>query len=148
MTDRDATAPPDLLESGLGAAEAARRLAEEGPNALPGGERRTLAAIALETLREPMFLLLLAAGTIYLVFGDLQEGLTLFGFVVITLALTLYQEGRTERAIDALRDLTSPRAGHPRRAAATHRRPRRGARRPDQAQRGRPRARRCAAGVV
>ncbi len=46
----------------------------------------------------------------YLVFGDLQEGLTLFGFVVVTLALTLFQEGRTERAIEALRDLTSPRA--------------------------------------
>jgi Ca2+-transporting ATPase len=43
-------------------------------------------------------------------FGDLQEGLTLFGFVVITLGLTLYQEGKTERAIEALRDLTSPRA--------------------------------------
>ncbi len=122
MTDADASARHALPATGLGAAEAARRLVEDGPNALPGGERRTLAAIALETLREPMFLLLLAAGTIYLVFGDLQEGLTLFGFVVITLALTLYQEGRTERAIDALRDLTSPRAlvirdGQPQRIA-------------------------------
>ncbi len=97
-------------ESGLSAAEAARRRAEHGPNALPGGEHRSLVAITLETLREPMFLLLLAAGTLYLVFGDLQEGLTLFGFVLVTLALTLFQEGRTERAIEALRDLTSPRA--------------------------------------
>ncbi len=107
---------------GLTAAEAARRLAHDGPNALPGGERRTLRSITLETLREPMFLLLLAAGTLYLAFGDLREGLTLFGFVVVTLALTLFQEGRTERAIEALRDLTSPRAlvirdGHPQRIA-------------------------------
>lgn len=101
--------PPDIV-TGLTAAEAARRLTEEGPNALPGGQRRTLLAIAAETLREPMFLLLLAAAALYLAFGDLQEGLTLAGFVVITLALTLFQEGRTERAIDALRDLTSPRA--------------------------------------
>jgi len=99
-----------LFDTGLSAAEAARRLREEGPNALPGGERRTLLSIALETMREPMFLLLLAAGTLYLVFGDLQEGLTLFGFVLVTLTLTLVQEGRTERAIEALRDLTSPRA--------------------------------------
>ena len=70
MTDHDTDSQESLLDTGLGAAEAARRLAEEGPNALPGGERRTLAAIALETLREPMFLLLLAAGTIYLVFGN------------------------------------------------------------------------------
>ena len=40
----------------------------------------------------------------------MQEGLILFGFVLVTLGLTLYQEGKTERAIEALRDLTSPRA--------------------------------------
>ncbi|MBI5268885.1 MAG: cation-translocating P-type ATPase [Burkholderiales bacterium] len=96
--------------TGLSSAQAARRLAQDGPNALPGGGGRSLAAIAIETLREPMFLLLLAAGVLYLAFGDLQEGLTLFGFVVVTLTLTLVQEGRTERAIEALRGLTSPRA--------------------------------------
>jgi Ca2+-transporting ATPase len=97
-------------ERGLSGEQAAQRLAADGPNALPGGRRRTLLAIAAETVREPMFLLLLAAGTLYLLFGDLQEGLTLFGFVLVTLGLTLYQEGKTERAIEALRDLTSPRA--------------------------------------
>ena len=118
----DPSAVAISAETGLTAAEAARRLSEDGPNALPGGERRTLVSIALETMREPMFLLLLAAGALYLVFGDLQEGLTLFGFVLVTLALTLFQEGRTERAIEALRDLTSPRAlvirdGQPQRIA-------------------------------
>ena len=95
---------------GLSAAEAARKLVEVGPNGLPGGKHRTLFSILRETLREPMFLLLLGAGGLYLLFGDLQEGLVLFGFVLVTLSLTLYQEGKTERAIDALRDLTSPRA--------------------------------------
>jgi len=95
---------------GLSRREAAHRLARDGPNALPGGERRSLFRIARELLREPMFLLLLAAGALYLVFGDFQDALTLFGFVLITMALTLYQQGRTERAIEALRDLTSPRA--------------------------------------
>ena len=109
-------------ESGLSAAQAAQRLVEDGPNALPGGQRRSLLSIAADTVREPMFLLLLAAGSLYLAFGDLQEGLTLLGFVVITLGLTLFQEGKTERAIEALRDLTSPRAlvirdGQPRRVA-------------------------------
>jgi Ca2+-transporting ATPase len=107
--DEDSMNHP-LPETGLSATEAARRLAEDGPNALPGGQRRTWLTIVWETAREPMFLLLLAAGTLYLVFGELQEGLILFGFVLVTLGLTLYQEGKTERAIDALRDLTSPRA--------------------------------------
>ncbi|MBK8890162.1 MAG: cation-translocating P-type ATPase [Dechloromonas sp.] len=101
-------APP--LDEGLSATEAMRRLVEDGPNALPGGQRRTWLSIVWETAREPMFLLLLAAGTLYLVFGELQEGLILFGLVLVTLGLTLYQEGKTERAIEALRDLTSPRA--------------------------------------
>ncbi len=98
------------LGPGLSAAEAARRLRADGPNALPSGQRRSWRAIVLETAREPMFLLLIAAGTLYLVLGDLQDGLILFGFVLVTLGLTLYQEGKTERAIEALRELTSPRA--------------------------------------
>ncbi len=95
---------------GLSATQAAERLRLEGPNTLTSGQRRGGWSIAAETLREPMFLLLLAAGALYIFFGDLQEGLSLFGVVLVTLALTLYQEGKTERAIEALRDLTSPRA--------------------------------------
>ena len=104
-----AGATPELPQ-GLSAEEAARQLAEDGPNALPGGKGRSLFTIVRETLREPMFLLLLGAGALYLTFGDLQEGLVLFGFVAVTLGLTLYQEGKTEKVIEALRDLTSPRA--------------------------------------
>lgn len=85
---------------GLSASAASDRLSTDGPNALPGGQRRTLLSIALETVREPMFMLLLAAGAMYLAFGDLQEGLTLFGFVV-TLGLTPYQAGKTERVNEA-----------------------------------------------
>ena len=71
-SESEATAPAVGPESGLSVAQAAQRLAEDGPNALPGGQRRSLLSIAVETVREPMFLLLLAAGTLYLVFGDLQ----------------------------------------------------------------------------
>ena len=104
-TDQSTAAGP-----GLASAEAAHRLASDGPNLLASAKGRTLLAIVGETVREPMFLLLLAAGGLYLAFGDLREGLTLFAFVLVTLGLTLYQEGKTERAIEALRDLTSPRA--------------------------------------
>lgn len=97
-------------DAGLTAAQAAQRLREDGPNVLPDEQRRNLRAIVRETLAEPMFMLLLAAGALYLVLGDLHEGLVLFGLVLVVLALTLYQEGKTERAMAALRDLTSPRA--------------------------------------
>ena len=106
----------------LSVAQARERLQQEGPNTLPGGQRRSRWTMVADTLREPMFLLLLAAGTLYIVFGDLQEGLTLFVVVLVTLGLTLVQEGKAERAIQALRDLTSPRAlvirdGQPQRIA-------------------------------
>ncbi len=102
--------PMPNAKTGLSSAEAKLRLEKDGANALISGTRRTLLHIIWETAREPMFLLLLGAGTLYLIFGEPLEGITLFGAVVIMLALTLYQEGKTERAIAALRDLSSPHA--------------------------------------
>ncbi len=103
------TAPP-INDTGLSAAEASRRLAEDGPNALPGDTARTWRHIVGETVRDPMFSLLLAAAALYLLLGDLQESLSLALMVLVVIGLTLYQEGKTERAIQALRDLSSPRA--------------------------------------
>ena len=95
---------------GLSAAEAAERLSTEGYNELPHSKPRTLFAIALDVVKEPMFLLLVACGLIYLVLGDIQESLMLMGFVFVVMGITLYQERKTERALEALRDLSSPRA--------------------------------------
>ncbi|QDL54750.1 cation-translocating P-type ATPase [Rhodoferax aquaticus] len=95
---------------GLSAKEAAERLLRDGPNSLPSADKSTLLAICREMLKEPMFVLLIAAGSLYLVLGDVQEGTVLFVLVLLVLALTIYQEGKTARAIEALRDLSSPRA--------------------------------------
>jgi Ca2+-transporting ATPase len=95
---------------GLTSAEAAARLARDGANELTGQRPRTLLSSALAIVREPMSLLLVACGVIYLVLGDLQESLMLLGFVFFIMGITLFQERKTERALDALRDLASPRA--------------------------------------
>lgn len=95
---------------GLSEEEASRRLQEEGYNELPSTKRRSIFAIAFEVVREPMFLLLIAAGAIYLVLGDIREAVMLLGFVFVVMGITLYQERKTERALEALRDLSSPRA--------------------------------------
>ena len=86
-------------DEGLSSATAKGRLTQYGPNTLPSDAERTWLAIALEMLKEPMFTLLLTAGALYMVLGDLQEGLILFGLVLVVLALTLYQEGKTEHAL-------------------------------------------------
>ena len=98
------------LPGGLDDAEAARRLAAEGPNTLAREEQRGLLALVLQVLREPMFLLLIACSAIYFVLGDLRESVTLLGCVALVLAITIVQTHRTERAVAALRDMTSPRA--------------------------------------
>jgi len=96
--------------SGLAEVEAAKRLQEEGHNEIPSTTRQSIFAIVLEVVREPMFLLLVACGTIYLLLGDVQEALLLLGFVFAIMGITIYQHRKTERALEALRDLTSPRA--------------------------------------
>lgn len=95
---------------GLDQAAAAQRLGEEGPKQLEVSQHRTLRDMAWELVREPMVLLLLGAGTIYLVMGDTREALILLGFALIIMANTALQERRTDNALDALRDLSSPRA--------------------------------------
>ena len=104
-------AAPDQAElHGLSQAEAQARLRAEGANELPASGQRNLPGIALEVVREPMFLLLVAAGTIYLLLGDVSNALMLLGFVCVVMGITIYQEYKTERVLEALRDLTSPRA--------------------------------------
>ena len=95
---------------GLDEAEAARRLAEVGPNALPPPAARGLVRIVVETLREPMFLLLVGAAGLYLALGDLAEGLFLMGGALATIGLVVLQEARSEKALAALRDLSQPHA--------------------------------------
>ena len=96
--------------TGLSEAEVSRRLKAEGYNELPPTHQRGIWTIMLEVAREPMFLLLVACGVLYLGVGELKEALMLLGFVFVIMAITIYQDRKTERALEALRDLTSPRA--------------------------------------
>jgi len=95
---------------GLTGAEATERLKADGFNELPSSKPRGFHLILLEVIREPMFLLLVAGGIIYLILGDLSEAVLLWFSVLIILGITFYQERKTERALEALRDLSSPRA--------------------------------------
>ena len=97
-------------DQGLTAADAAARLLRDGPNELPQERQRSPLRIVLEAVREPMLQLLLGAGIIYLVVGELAGALILLGFAVLNVVLVVVQESRTERALAALKDLTSPSA--------------------------------------
>src|SRR5690348_11154830 len=88
--------------SGLSQAQAQRRFAEEGPNELASTKPRGALRIGLEVVREPMFLLLIAAASLYFVMGKLGDALMLLASVLIVLVITVFQEQRTERALEAL----------------------------------------------
>jgi len=103
------TIHPESLQ-GLSKAEAARRLIEEGYNELPSSKPKNVFQIALGVVKEPMFILLVACGTLYLILGDVNEGLMLLSFVFVIMGIEFYQEKKTERALDALKNLASPRA--------------------------------------
>ncbi len=96
--------------NGLTSTEAAVRLAAEGPNELAQDGRRRVWQIVFEVLREPMLLMLLAAGVIYISLGDIEEALLIVVLASASIVVTIVQEARSERVLDALRDLTSPRA--------------------------------------
>ena len=88
--------------------EAADRLGQA--NALSSPQRKSLLGTAWELLRDPMLLLLLSAGAIYLLLGDPGEALMLLGFVAVTVIISVSEERRTERVLEALLELSSPRA--------------------------------------
>ena len=95
---------------GLSSAEAAARLQRDGPNVLPEQDRKRGWTLVADVLREPMLMLLTAAAAIYMLLGDPREAVLLMASVALVIGLTLYQEYKSERALQALRDLSSPRA--------------------------------------
>ena len=116
--------------AGLSAAEAALKLVADGPNELPGNAPASNLLLLRQVLTEPMFLMLLAAGSIYFALGDRTEALLLLGFVVMVIALTWLEQHKTQRTLESLRDLSAPRAlVIPRSTDATHCCPRSGVRR-------------------
>jgi Ca2+-transporting ATPase len=95
---------------GLSETAAQARLRSDGFNELPRSDQRTGFRIVLEVMREPMLALIVVGGAVYLALGDLQEALILLAFAMVSIVITVVQETRTERVLEALRDLTSPRA--------------------------------------
>jgi Ca2+-transporting ATPase len=95
---------------GLPDKEAAGRILVEGYNELPSQKKQGLFTILLNVVREPMLLLLLGSGLIYLLIGEINDAIMLLLFVLVVVGITFYQERKTERALEALKTLSSPRA--------------------------------------
>jgi Ca2+-transporting ATPase len=101
----------NMTYQGLSEGEAASNLLKYGPNELTAKKKRsTLFSLALDVIREPMILLLLVAGIVYFFLGDHKEAVVLLIFVFVIIIILIFQQRKTERVLETLRDLTSPRA--------------------------------------
>ena len=96
--------------SGLTSEEAAARLRRDGPNRLAQAPRRGLRAIGVGVVTQPMFLLLLATAAVYGLVGSVADAAVLLASVVAVGGITLVQEYRTERVLESLKELSSPRS--------------------------------------
>ena len=97
-----------MTNIGLTSLEAARLLTEFGPNSVESDTSRSRLSDTFAVLREPMLLLLLAAGLISFFLADLTDAILLMFTVVIVLGISIYQQRRTNRALAALKELTAP----------------------------------------
>ncbi|MBX7127420.1 MAG: cation-translocating P-type ATPase [Cyclobacteriaceae bacterium] len=95
---------------GITGTEAGALLKKHGFNELPSARPKNIWRIALEVMREPMFMLLISCGVLYMILGDYQEGSILMSAITLIIGITFYQYQKTERALDALKNLSSPRA--------------------------------------
>ena len=104
------TETASVPNKGLTSSQAKVKLHKEGANTLPSSKPKNIFSIAFGVVKEPMFILLVGCGTLYLIMGDIQGGIMLLGFVFVIMGIEFYQEKKTEKALDALKDMASPRA--------------------------------------
>ena len=95
---------------GLTTAAAQNKLSVSGYNELPATKAKNLWAITLEIIKEPLFILLLGCGALYVLLGEYSEGIILLCWVFVIIIITLIQQRKTEKSLEALRKLSSPMA--------------------------------------
>lgn len=95
---------------GLTTTEAEKRLEMYGTNELVPEKKSSFFMKILEVLKEPMFMLLIAASVIYFILGEPRDGAIMLIFVMFVIGIDVVQEWKTDKTLNALRDLSSPHA--------------------------------------
>ncbi len=99
-----------LAGGGLSPSVILDRQEKEGFNELPTSNPKKIYSFFFDVLREPMAYLLLGCGVTYFFLGDPEEATMLLAFLILIVLITVVQEAKAERALEALRELSSPRA--------------------------------------
>jgi Ca2+-transporting ATPase len=97
-------------ERGLGAQEAARRLAEHGPNALPEAEPDGMFLIFLRQFQSPLIYILLAASILVFLMGETVDALIIFFVLCFNAVIGVIQEGKAQNTLRALKRFVETKA--------------------------------------
>ncbi|MDD4681940.1 MAG: cation-translocating P-type ATPase [Eubacteriales bacterium] len=98
------------IESGLNSKEVSRRLERYGANELAEKKQISMAQKIIAQFKDVMVLILIAASVLSAFLGDYIEAAVILAIVVINAVLGLVQEGRAEKALEALKKMSSPQA--------------------------------------
>lgn len=98
----------EIIYKGLNSVEVLESRLKNGKNQLEQEKKASLLKTALKFLSEPVFLLLIVASLIYFVLGEPRDGAIMLVFVAFMAGINLYQEWRTDKTLEALRSLSSP----------------------------------------
>ncbi len=94
--------------AGLGDGQAATRLVTHGPNTLPQPARRPRVMLLVDQVRNPLIMLLLGAGLIAALVGNLKDAAVIVAVIVINSVLGFVQEFRAESSLESLRKMLAP----------------------------------------
>jgi Ca2+-transporting ATPase len=107
----DATTAFDVEpESGLTGAEAAARLTRDGPNEITAEKPPSVWAIALQQLRDPMNIMLVAVTAVSFAIGEVSTGIIVALLIVLNIVLGSRQELKARESVDALSNMQVPQA--------------------------------------
>ena len=95
---------------GLSAAEVMQSRTQNGSNSLDHQKKNNFLSSVIEMVKEPMFLLLLTATSIYFIIGEYGNGIFMAVAIALVSTISLYQESKSRNAIEALEKLTQPKS--------------------------------------
>ncbi len=95
-------------KNGLDASQVQQRLEKFGRNKLNEGKKKSIAARFVEQLSDPMIIVLIAAAVISLIVGETADAIIILTVVILNSILGVVQEGKAEKAIEALQKMASP----------------------------------------
>jgi len=96
--------------SGLSDEEVIQSRKQNGTNSLQHQEKNQFLISLIDVVKDPMFLLLAAAASIYFITGDYGDGIFMSLAIILVTSISLFQESKSRNAIDALKKLSQPKS--------------------------------------